>query len=253
MKTLQIVAFAFLAIAGLPQATLAQPTGVDPQAAELLRTSTAFLARQRQFSVNARMTIEVVLKSGQKIQFDHTGDLSVQRPDKLRADRRGDLVDQIFYYDGKSLTLYNPGQRYYATVPAPNTLEAMLDFARTKLDIEAPAGDLLYGNAYEIVMDGVTSGFVVGKSVVEGVRCDHLAFRGADVDWQVWIREGKQPLPCKYVITSREIPGEPEFSVVMTRWDLAPKFTDQTFTFAPTKNAQKVDFLPLEKGELKPR
>ena len=129
----------------------------------------------------------------------------------------------------------------------------MLDFARTKLDIEAPAGDLLYGNAFEIVMDGVTSGFVVGPAMIDGVRCTHLAFRGAEVDWQIWIEDGKRPLPRKYVITSREIPGAPEFSVVMTKWNLAPQFTKQTFTFTPAKDDRRVDFLPLEKGELKPR
>ena len=59
------------------------------------------------------------------------------RPDKLRADRVGDLVEQAFYFDGKSLTIFNPREKYYATVAAPGTLEAMLDFARTTLDIVA--------------------------------------------------------------------------------------------------------------------
>ena len=248
-----IAALALAAVAMLPGAASAQPAGVDPQAVKLLRESTALLAAQTQFRVDARMTIEVVLKSGQKLQFDTAASLALQRPNKLRGERRGTFVDQIFYYDGKSLTLWNPGERYYATVAAPDTLEAMLDFARTKLDIEAPAGDLLYGNAFEIVMDGVTSGFVVGKSMVGGVRCDHLAFRGADVDWQVWIQDSGPPLPRKYVITSREIPGAPEFAVVMTKWNLAPKFTKWTFAFTPPKDAQKVEFLPLEKGELKSR
>ncbi|HYO28597.1 MAG TPA: DUF2092 domain-containing protein, partial [Azonexus sp.] len=58
-----------------------------------------------------------------------------------------------------------PGEKYFATVPAPATLEQMLDFARTTLDIVAPAGDLLYANAFEILMDNVTSGFVVGNLV----------------------------------------------------------------------------------------
>ncbi|MCK7505341.1 MAG: DUF2092 domain-containing protein [Desulfobacterales bacterium] len=108
-----------------------------------------------------------MLDSGQKIQFDHTVKVSVERPNKLRAERTGDLVDQVFYYDGKSLTLHNPHGKYYATIAAPGTLEEMLDFAREKLDVVAPAGDLLYKNAYDILMQDVTSGFVVGKGVVE--------------------------------------------------------------------------------------
>ena len=86
------------------------------KAEKLLKTSTAYLAAQKQFSVNARSTIEAVLESGQKLQFDSAATLSVQRPNKLRAERRGDLVDQVFAYDGKSLTLYNPGQKYYAAL-----------------------------------------------------------------------------------------------------------------------------------------
>jgi hypothetical protein len=173
--------------------------------------------------------------------------MSVQRPNKLRADRTGDLVEQSFFFDGKSLTLFNPAEKYYATVPAPGTLEEMLDLARTQLDIVAPAGDLIYKNAYDILMTDVTQGFVVGKGVVEGVRCDHLAFRAPHVDWQIWIQEGKEPLPRKLVITTRDVANAPQFSVVVTKWNLKPTFTAQTFSFSPPSGAKKVDFVPLVK------
>jgi hypothetical protein len=251
--TRRVAAFALLSAASLLQTAFAQPAGIDPQAEKLLKASTAFLAGQKRFSVDTRNTIEVVLTSGQKLQFGTVATASVQRPNKLRGERKGDLVDQIFIYDGKSLTLYNPGQKYYATVAAPATLEQMLDFARTSLDIIAPGSDLLYANAYQILMENVTSGFVVGKAVVEGVRCDHLAFRGAGVDWQIWIQEGAQPLPRKWVITSTDIAGSPEFAVVMTKWNLAPQFGEQTFAFTPAKDAKKVDFLPLSKGGAQPK
>jgi hypothetical protein len=153
-------------------------------------------------------------------------------------------VNQVFYYDGKSLTLHNPDEKVFATVAAPGTLEEMLDFARTKLDIVAPASDLIYKNAYEVLMDGVTDGFVVGKGIVEGVRCDHLAFRAPHVDWQIWIQEGDKPLPRKFVITTRDVSGGPQFSVVVTKWNTAPKFPDGLFTFKPPKNAQEVEFMP---------
>jgi hypothetical protein len=243
-----VAALVFISAAVAPPAALAQPAGIDPQAERLLKASTSFLASQKQFSVDTRSTLEVVLPSGQKIQFDHAARQSVQRPNKLRAERRGDLVDQVFYYDGKSLTLHNPGEKYYATVAAPGTLEAMLDFARESLDIVAPAGDLVYKNAFEILMQDVTSGFVVGKGVVEGVRCDHLAFRAPHVDWQIWVQEGKQPLPRKLVITTRDVLNAPQFTVVVTKWNLAPKFTADTFSFKPAQAAKKVEFVPPGKG-----
>jgi hypothetical protein len=235
---------ALVAAAGLSLAVQAQPAGIAPEAQRLLKASTDFLASQQQFSADTRNTLEVVLKSGQKIEFNHTARMSAQRPNKLRAERTGDLVDQVFVFDGKSLTLYNPKDKAFAQVAAPDTLEAMLEFARTQLDIVAPAGDLLNKNAYDILMDGVTDGFVVGKAVIEGVLCDHLAFRAPQVDLQMWIQEGAQPLPRKMVITTRDLPNAPQFAVTVTKWNLKPAFDAKTFSFTPPAGANKVDFLP---------
>jgi hypothetical protein len=225
-------------------AAQAQPAGIAPEAQRILKASTDFLASQQRFSADTRNTLEIVLTSGQKIEFNHTARQSVQRPNKLRAERTGDLVNQLFIYDGKSLTLLSLQDKAYAQVAAPETLEDMLDFARTQLDIVAPAGDLLYKNAYDILMDGVTDGFVVGKAVIEGVRCDHLAFRAPHVDLQIWVQEGAQPLPRKFVITTRDLPNGPQFAVTVTKWNLKPKFGAQTFAFKPPAGATKVEFVP---------
>lgn len=245
-RTMQlVVVLALVAAAAAPGAALAQPAGIEPEAERLLKASTAFLAAQQQFSADTRSTIEIVTEWGQKLQFDHAVTMAVKRPNKLWAARVGDLVDQVFYYEGKSLTLHNPSEKYYATVAAPGTLEEMLDFAREKLDIVAPAGDFLYKNAYEILTQDATSGFVVGKGVVEGVRCDHLAFRAPDVDWQIWIQEGATPLPRKYVITSTKEAGTPDFTVVMTKWNVAPQVSDAMFAFRAPQGAKRVDFLKV--------
>ncbi len=231
--TAAIVALGMVAAAAYGPAARAQSGGVDPAAAKL------------RFTVDTRSTIELVLTTGQKLQFGNTVSMAAERPNKLWAKRYGDLVDQVFYYDGKTLTLHNPGEKVYARVDAPDTIEAMLDFARTTLDIVAPAGDFVYRDAYEILMDGVTGGFVVGKGIVEGVRCDHLAFRAAHVDWQIWIQEGKQPLPRKIVITTRDVVNAPQFDVTMTKWNLAPKFDASLFSFKPPAGSRAVGFLPV--------
>ena len=239
------VVLPIFAMAALSGVASAQPAGIDPQAQKLLRTSMDYLAAQKRFTVDTRSTIETVLTSGQKLQFGNTVSMAAQRPNKLWAKRYGDLVDQVFYYDGKTLTLHNPGDKVYARVDAPGTIEEMLDFARTRLDIVAPAGDFVYRDAYDILMDGVTDGFVVGKGIVEGVRCDHLAFRAPHVDWQIWIQEGKQPLPRKIVITTRDVVNAPQFDVTMTKWNLAPKFDDSLFSFTPPAGTRTVAFLPV--------
>ena len=80
-----LAALAIAAATVLPGAASAQPAGIDPQADKLLKASTAFLASQKRFSVDTRNTIEVVLTSGQKLQFGTAASASVQRPNKLRG------------------------------------------------------------------------------------------------------------------------------------------------------------------------
>ncbi|MCU0990647.1 MAG: DUF2092 domain-containing protein [Xanthomonadales bacterium] len=236
--------FAIAALTTLSLAAQAQSAGIAPEAKQILKASTDFLANQQKFTADTRNTLEIVLKSGQKIEFNSTGRQSIQRPNKLRAERTGDLVEQVFVYDGKSLTLSNPQEKVYAQVPTPGTLEEMFDFARTKLDIVAPAGDLAYKNAYDILMDGVTEGIVVGEAVIEGVRCDHLAFRAPELDWQIWIQQGAQPLPRKLVITTLDLPNAPQFAITITKWNLQPAFDAETFTFTPSAGMKQIDFRP---------
>jgi hypothetical protein len=252
-RIVSVAALAMLVTAAWPQPGHTQPAGIDPQAEKLLRRMSDYLANRQQFTAKAESTLEVVLTSGQKIQFDSPATLMVSRPNKLRAHRKGDIANQEFFYDGKTLTLYNPGENVYATTAAPPTIDETLDFAREKLDIIAPASELLYKNAAEKMLKESSSGFVVGPSVVGGVKCTHLAFRGSEVDWQIWIEDGDKPLPRKFILTSKKVAGEPQFTVLIRNWDVAPKLTNQEFSFTPPKGAKKIEFLQLTAEATKPK
>lgn len=236
---------ALLAALCVPLMTIAQTKEVDPKADDVLRAMTTYMAGLKHFSVKAESTVEVVTTDGEKIQFIAPANLTVSRPDKLYADRKGDLVNQNFYYNGKTLTLYDVNSKSYATVPAPATVDAMLDFARDKLDVIAPGADLFDTRAYQQLNQDVKSGRYVGLAVVDGQRCHHIAYRGADVDWQLWVREGKQPLPCKYIVTTRDMTSAPQFSIRMSNWNLAAAAAASTFQFKPPAGAKPVDFMPL--------
>ena len=245
------VALATVVLAGWSQAGAAQPEGIDPQAEKLLRRMSDYLASRQQFSLKSESTLEAVLTSGQKLHYDSPATLVVSRPNKLWGHRRGDLANQEFFYNGKTLTLYNPKENLYATTAAPATLDEMFDFAREKLDVIAPGTDLLYTNAAEKMLKASSSVFVVGPSVVAGVKTTQLGFRTADVDGQIWIDDGDKPLPRKFILTSKQVKGEPAFTIVIRSWDLAPKVTDQMFTFVPPKGAKKIEFLNLTDGTAK--
>jgi hypothetical protein len=230
--------------AACPLPSRAQSPAVEPEAIQTLRRATDYLAGLQQFRAQADSVVEFVLPDGQKLQYGHRAVVSVQRPNKFRAERVGDIVNQVFIYDGTSLSVDLPKEKYYASVAAPPTIEEMLDFAREKLDVMAPASDLVYKNAFERLTEGLTSAAVVGVASVDGAACDQLAFRNAEVDWQIWIERGKKPLVRKYVVVSKKMPQSPEFMVLLSKWDAAPKLAASSFSFVPPKDAMKIDFLP---------
>lgn len=245
------LAWAFLAGAVLtlaPGGLWAGQSEVEPESKQILAKSMSYLSGVQQFGLVAHSSLEVVLTTGQKIQFDTTSAVAVKRPNLLYAARLGELTDQEFFYDGKTLTLHQVDAGFYATVEAPDTLEGMLDFARESLDIVAPAGDFIYSNSFEILMDGVESGFVVGPSFVQGVACDHLAFSKPGTDFQIWVARGDKPLPIKLVIASTDVMSAPQFTVNVREWDIVTEHPQEKFQFVQPDDAQAIEFITLDAG-----
>lgn len=241
----RISAGAALVAACFPWFACAQPAGVDARADTLLRATTSYLAGLQQFSVRSENSLEVMTTEGQNLQFISPATVIVSRPNKLKAQRHGDIDDQSLYYDGKTLTLFNHGAKHYATVAAPPNINSMLEFARSRLDVVTPGGDFLDTGAYELLMREVTTGSYLGVEVVGGQRCHHLAYRAAEVDWQLWVREGDRPSPCRYVITSKTVAGGPQFTIQIVKFDTAPRITEGMFRFVAPSGAKVVEFLPL--------
>lgn len=215
----------------------------DQDALAVLKNSTDFLAAQQQFSVNSESVLEVVLANGQKIQFDNAASMALKRPNKLKAQRVGELVDQHMFYNGKTFTLFNPSAGLYATEAMPANLDAMLDKARDDFDIIAPASDLIYTNAFDRLTKSATSGYIVGNTMIDGKPSTHLAFRTPGTDWQIWIADGAKPLPLKFVVTSVDVEGSPQFEVRLSNWNLAPNLADSVFEFKAPAGSQEIDFI----------
>jgi len=232
----------FVLSVGVP----ARAQTVDPAAVQTLQRTMDYLGSLQQFSVRTQNTVEEVLDLGQKVQLDSSNILMIKRPNKLLAKRHGDIVDQSFSYDGRTLSLYNASHNYFASVPAPDSIEAMLDFARESLGLVAPGSDLLYTNAFPLMMEHVWSAIVVGKAAIGGVTTDHLVFSRPDVDFQIWVPETGAPLPLKYVVTDKLHFGHPSTTVVMSDWNVDPHLTDSVFNFQPPQNATETDFLRLD-------
>ena len=224
----------------------AQTPAVDPAATEILQRMTDYLGSLKQFSVKTQNTIEDLTDSGHRVDDDVSASMVISRPNKLKAARRGDLIDQSFYYNGKTLTLYNPSDKVYATEPAPGAIEGMLSFARTSLGLLVPAADLVYRNAFSLLMQDVNLAAVIGKAFIGRVKCNHLLFSRPSVDFQVWVADSGEPLPYKYVVTDTGTPALISITTVMSDWNVKPSVDDAFFNFVPPKGVKQITFMPLK-------
>lgn len=221
----------------------AKAPDIEPKAGEVLKQMCDYLKNLQQFSVQAEITEDVLLTSGQRIQYGRNVEASVRRPDRMRAESAGDTDNRLLVYDGKTITLMDRTKNFYTTVPAPPELDAALEHATQAFNLRAPLADLIYTKAYENLTAGVVSGFYVGLNKVQGVPCHHLAFRQKDIDWQIWVEDSPTPVPRKFLITDKTARGL-QFTAVFTKWNTSPQLEDGLFTFVAPEKAEKIDILP---------
>jgi len=227
-----------------PPANTCAPA-VSEQADRLLKQMGAYIGSANEFTFHADITFDHVLPSGQKLQYEAAEDVALQRPGGLYVEWTGDLGDRQFWYDGKSVTLYDPSTPFYATEAAPPDIDTMLEKTITELGFTPPLSDFLYRDPYHAARGNIQFGLYLGTTDVNGGRCNSLAFVEKDIDWQIWIDTGPQLTPCKLVITYKTQPSQPQFSVVFSDWNFDPRIAEPVFTPYLPAGTEKVPFAPL--------
>ena len=121
----------------------------------------------------------------------------------------------------------------------------MIEVLRDQYHKPFPRADLLLANPYDKLMPGVTDTKDLGSGVIGGKECDHFAFRAEEVDWQIWIAQGDQPYPCRYVITSKTIDQAPQYSVQVRDFKAGSAVVADDFGFHNSANAKKIEVVDL--------
>jgi hypothetical protein len=228
------------------QGSDATPAGAaverDPEAIKTLESMAAYLRTLEAFQVRSETSRDEVLDDGQNVTFGGVVDVLVERPNRVRAEVTSDKQQRLYLSDGTDFTIWARRVNYYASIPAPRTLRSLADTLADKYNLEIPLADLFYWGERKDT-DDIVGAIDIGASQVDGVTCEHYAFRQEGVDWQVWIQQGAHPLPRKLIITTTTDPARPQFRSVMT-WNLAPSYNDAAFTFVPPRDAKRITLAP---------
>ena len=216
------------------------PARAEDDAAHILKAMSDYVASQKSISATFDSAIEVITPDLEKIQFNSSGQLQLMRPDKLRVRRTGGYADVELVYDGKTVTLSGNNANAYVQQDMPGSVDQMIDEVQARLGASMPGTDLLLSNSYDVLMADVIDAKHIGQGVVDGVECEHLAFRDAETDWQIWVETGPRPIPRKYVITSKAVAGAPQYTLLIKDWKTDVAASADAFVFKPSADAKKV-------------
>jgi hypothetical protein len=235
--------------AGAP-APAEQDANTQDQSAQnakaLLKAMSDYLAAQKTISMGFDSIFEVVSKDHQKLQLATSGTVELSRPDKIHTTRKSGFSDTEMVFDGKTVTILGKGQNAYVQAEVPGTVDNLIDQLRDKFHRQLPGADLLQSNVYDGLMEDVTDIKDLGSGVINGEECDHIAFRAKDTDWQIWIHQGANPYPCRYVITSKGVDQAPQFTLEVRDWKAGGSPAASDFTFTAPTGAKKLDAKDIE-------
>jgi len=250
MKPTKLLLAALCGIFTVGTAYAADPatTSIHPEADRLLRAACTQLSAAKTFSFKAEVWEDTVVV-GHKVTTTKTIDAQVRRPDGVQMEVRSPKRSRGFWYDGKSLTLLDRTHNLYGTVPVPDTIDKVLDAANDQFGINFPLEDLLVNDPYSSASAAIKGGAYFGKVNILGTPCVHIAFSTDQVDWQLWIQDGPNPLPRKLVITYKLEDTAPQFTAIFSDWNIQSVISDKNFVFTPPEGAAKIEILPVTDTE----
>jgi hypothetical protein len=211
-----------------------------------LRRMSEFLAVQENLRFVAETQYDAVQASGQKVEFGSQRRVNLHRPDRARVEvDHWDGEREIISFDRQRLSAAILDQRVYASIAYEGTVAEAFEHLITEYGVAAPLSDLLRKDLPDDVASRVVSARSLGQVAIAGVPCEHLAFHGERIDFQLFIQAGEEPAPIRFVIDYHDEPGRPQFRAQMHDWRWDPEPDDSIFRFTPQAGSQRIPFAEL--------
>lgn len=237
----------FLLSSHMPEAAAQQAAAAPaPNPMTVIRQMCDYLKSLQQFSFRAEVTHDQVYHAGKKLQYGLDMETFVRRPDRLRVNAEGDLVNKQFFFNGKTITLYDKTDKVYGSMEVPPSIEEALDKAHKDFGLKVALTDLASPLLWEHVSKKFEHSLYVGLHKVRGVSYHHLAFDREEVELQAWVDTGDKPLPRKIVFTLKKMEGSPQWTAYLSDWNSSVMLEDGLFNFVLPPGVRKIKFVPLQ-------
>jgi hypothetical protein len=238
------VAMAAAPVHAADPAPLPESSPQDRASRALLIRMADFMARSPAISVTMRSGYDAIQEDGQRIEFGERRRIQMQRPDKLRVDvERSDGERGTATFDGSWITAFKPAENVYARVKKKGTVDQALVYMVRDLGATLPLARMFTTHFPADLEKRATSVAFVEDCSLFDVPTEHVAVRTAEVDMQLWIAKGAEPLPRRVIVTYKNSPGEPQFRADLSDWSVKAQKDTAAFVFVPPPGAEQIMYL----------
>jgi hypothetical protein len=228
--------------AAKPAKAPAAASSLEPKAVDLLKASSATLAAAKSMSFTAVVSYENPSLLGPPLVYTTKTAVLMQRPNKVRAITSGDGPASEFYYDGKTMTAFEPKSNLAATAKAPGTIEATLAAAYKDAAIYFPWTDVVVADPWADIAKDLKLAFYIGQSeIVGGTKTDMVAYANDLVFVQAWIGADDK-LPRRLRAVYANDPSRLRHEMELSDWKLDVAVPDGAFASKQAASAKPIPF-----------
>lgn len=213
------------------------------KAIAVFKKAATTLQSAKSLSVRATATVDEVEPTEDfKLQKTFSIDVKFERPGRLYAQKSGE-ENQIAYFDGKTFTVIDPIGKRYGQMGLDGSVDDLI-MKLDELNVQAPLVDLLLSNLMEVAQKHIQKARYIGVSRIAARNCEHIVFRTAVADWQLWVAQDAQGSICKSLITTRGAAQAPQYEVTFGQWTYNTSIEDNSFVSKIPSGYQQIPLTP---------
>jgi hypothetical protein len=215
----------------------------DP-AIEAVRRMSTRLAAARSFTVDATRQMDAGLLEGRTVPESASVHVEVRRPDKVHAVLTGKGEERHFYFDGRTVTVYDATKQFYATEAVRGSIDDMLRFLDERFSFMPPLAEFLANDPYAFLGVRARSARLAGTRNINGTECRQVNVTGEVADAHLFVAT-RTGLPCELAATFTRMEGRPGLFARFTNWRINASIPNDHFVFRPPPAARRIPMMPL--------
>lgn len=196
---------------------------------------------------------------GMNMSMDTHYEIKVQRPNRVSMVVTKGTMGSTLVSDGQQLTTYWPALGQYTVEDAPETLDEISPGGGLgKFNLSAGQAGvflaaLMSSDIGATMLEGVNETTYLGVEELDGVECHHCRFEQDEMDWEMWVNTGDQPLIRKFAVDLGKQVAELGDQAPMVKdakieaehafhaWNVGVAFAEDSFAYSPPSEAKQVD------------